>query len=208
MPSAACEFGLPSRRAELSTGLPRVALRMGPWRQQFGSLLAEKYGPLHSASADRAAVEGRVHAGAVPSRALVQFHSRSASSSPPSCGWRRESGTTSSFSFTGTLRRLPSSPWCWCAGGANYRRTVDRFGFDVELLFVAYRAGLRLTEIPVRWNHCDESKVSVGRHAVRMLAEIRQIRIQAARGVYARAIREASATAVRAERRLTVAFAR
>lgn len=86
--------------------------------------------------------------------------------------------------------------------------TVDRFGFDVELLFVAYRAGLRLSEIPVRWDHCDGSKVSVGRDAVRMLAEIRQIRVQAARGVYARAIREASATAVREERHLSVAFAR
>ena len=31
--------------------------------------------------------------------------------------------------------------------------TVDRFGFDVELLYLMYRAGLRLREIPVRWDH-------------------------------------------------------
>jgi dolichyl-phosphate beta-glucosyltransferase len=86
--------------------------------------------------------------------------------------------------------------------------SVNRFGFDVELLFLAYRAGLRLAEIPVHWNHCDGSKVSVGRDAVRMLAEIHQIRVQAARGVYAHAIREASASAVREEQGLTVAFAR
>src|SRR4029078_9782935 len=27
--------------------------------------------------------------------------------------------------------------------------TIDRFGFDVELLYLAYRAGLRLREVPV-----------------------------------------------------------
>src|SRR6267143_4239472 len=30
---------------------------------------------------------------------------------------------------------------------------IDRFGFDVELLYVAQVAGLRLKEIPVRWDH-------------------------------------------------------
>ena len=30
--------------------------------------------------------------------------------------------------------------------------TIDRFGFDVEFLFVANYHGLRLEEIPVRWN--------------------------------------------------------
>ena len=39
--------------------------------------------------------------------------------------------------------------------------TVDRFGFDVELIYLAYRAGLRLREIPVRWDHNEGSKVSV-----------------------------------------------
>ncbi len=40
--------------------------------------------------------------------------------------------------------------------------TIDRFGFDVELLYVAYRAGLRLKEIPVRWDHAEGSKVNCG----------------------------------------------
>src|SRR5438876_8100444 len=36
--------------------------------------------------------------------------------------------------------------------------TIDRFGFDVELLYVAQLAGLRLREIPVRWDDNPGSK--------------------------------------------------
>lgn len=67
--------------------------------------------------------------------------------------------------------------------------TIDRFGFDVELLYVAYRAGLRLKEIPVRWDHAEGSKVNVASDAVKMLSEVGRIRQQARRGVYDRAIK-------------------
>lgn len=66
--------------------------------------------------------------------------------------------------------------------------TIDRFGFDVEYLYVMRRAGLRLSEIPVRWNHCDGSTVSVGRDSLRMLDEIRLIRRQARQRGYDDAI--------------------
>jgi hypothetical protein len=78
--------------------------------------------------------------------------------------------------------------------------TVDRFGFDVELLYVAHRAGLRLQEIPVRWDHRDGSKVSVRRDSLRMIEEIRLIRRQAAAGVYDRAINDVWATTPRTDR--------
>ena len=67
--------------------------------------------------------------------------------------------------------------------------TVDRFGFDVELLYLAYRAGLRLKEIPVRWDHNDQSKVSVLTDSFKMLSEVGLIRQQARRGVYDNAIK-------------------
>ena len=69
----------------------------------------------------------------------------------------------------------------------------ERFGFDVELLYVAYRAGLKLKEIPVRWDHAEGSKISFASDSVKMLSEVGRIRQQARRGVYDRAISEVRA---------------
>ncbi len=62
--------------------------------------------------------------------------------------------------------------------------TIDRFGFDIEFLFVANRHGLSLAEIPVRWNDVAGSKVSPFRDTRRMVGELMQIRRNAKRGVY------------------------
>jgi glycosyltransferase involved in cell wall biosynthesis len=66
--------------------------------------------------------------------------------------------------------------------------TIDRFGFDVELLYLAYRAGLRLREVPVRWDHYEGSKVNVMSDSFKMLSEVGIIRQQARRGFYDKAI--------------------
>ncbi|MCA1850703.1 MAG: glycosyltransferase family 2 protein, partial [Acidobacteria bacterium] len=66
--------------------------------------------------------------------------------------------------------------------------TIDRFGFDVELIYLAYLAELSLREIPVRWNHVEGSKLEVARDSWRMFNEVRLIRRQARRGVYDEAI--------------------
>ena len=52
----------------------------------------------------------------------------------------------------------------------------DGFGFDVEFLYLAQRAGLRLREIPVRWDHNEGSKVSFMRDSRRMLEEVIAVR--------------------------------
>jgi len=62
--------------------------------------------------------------------------------------------------------------------------TIDRFGFDVEFLFVANYHGLRLAEIPVRWNNVEGSKVNVVRDTRRMFSELAQVRRNARGGVY------------------------
>ena len=53
---------------------------------------------------------------------------------------------------------------------------IDGFAFDVELLYLAYRAGLRLREVPVRWNHSEGSKIELVRDSLRMLGEVIALR--------------------------------
>ncbi len=69
---------------------------------------------------------------------------------------------------------------------------LDRFGFDVELLFLAHQAGLRLCEQPVYWSDAAGSKVGLlsGLHGFRELWELRQ---HYRRGRYAPALARAIA---------------
>jgi glycosyltransferase involved in cell wall biosynthesis len=65
---------------------------------------------------------------------------------------------------------------------------IDGFGFDVELLYLAQRAGLRMCEIPVRWNHQEGSKVHFIHDSVRMLREVVAVRSLARGGAYDHAV--------------------
>jgi dolichyl-phosphate beta-glucosyltransferase len=56
---------------------------------------------------------------------------------------------------------------------------LDGFAFDVELLYLGQQAGLRIREVPVRWNHAEGSKVSFFRDSLRMLREVMAIRARA-----------------------------
>jgi glycosyltransferase involved in cell wall biosynthesis len=65
---------------------------------------------------------------------------------------------------------------------------IDRFAFDVELLYVAQRAGLRLREIPVRWDNDPDSKISLASETFRMVSQVWSIRERARRGQYDAAV--------------------
>ncbi|MDQ6625603.1 MAG: glycosyltransferase family 2 protein, partial [Verrucomicrobiota bacterium] len=54
----------------------------------------------------------------------------------------------------------------------------DGFGFDVELLYLAHRAHLRMREIPVRWNHHEGSKVHMLHDSLHMLQEVVALRMR------------------------------
>src|SRR5215208_1765329 len=83
---------------------------------------------------------------------------------------------------------------------------IDRFGFDVELLLIAHRAGLRMLEYPVRWDDVAGGSVSF-RTGLQGFGELNEVRRNAARGLYDGAAARAreAAERVRNRRRLTEA---
>jgi dolichyl-phosphate beta-glucosyltransferase len=56
------------------------------------------------------------------------------------------------------------------------RARIDRFAYDVEILYLARREGLAIAEVPVLWFNSPESKVSVVRDSLRMLRDLARIR--------------------------------
>ncbi len=53
---------------------------------------------------------------------------------------------------------------------------IDRFAYDVEILYVAQRRGIPIAEVPVVWVNSPESKVAVVRDSFRMLGDLFRIR--------------------------------
>lgn len=66
------------------------------------------------------------------------------------------------------------------------QQTIERFGFDPELLYLARHHGLRAVEIPVRWGHSPATKVSILRDSLQMFLDIFKIRWNSLRGRYPR----------------------
>jgi len=113
--------------------------------------------------------------------------------------WRREQGGRV-FNFI--VRLATGLPfWDTQCGFKAFRMSacrpiveaanIDRFGFDVELLYVSQLAGLRLREIPVRWDHkvgALDASSNYARDSLRMINEVKKIRQQVDKGIYTEAI--------------------
>ena len=113
--------------------------------------------------------------------------------------WRREQGGRV---FNLAVRLATGLPfWDTQCGFKAFRMSacrpileadnIDRFGFDVELLYVSQVAGLRLQEIPVRWDHkvgALDASGNYARDSLRMLGEVKKIRQQVDKGLYTEAI--------------------
>ncbi len=63
-------------------------------------------------------------------------------------------------------------------------QTIERWGFDPEILFIAIKHGLTVVEVPVSWAHDARSRVSYLKDGLKMLEEIAIIRWNAMRGRY------------------------
>ncbi len=76
------------------------------------------------------------------------------------------------------------------------RLTLNRFAFDVELLFLAHKKGYRLKMVPVRLRFVREtSKVRLVSDSLRMFLDLVRIRLNDIRGVYGDAPRGPAAVA-------------
>jgi glycosyltransferase involved in cell wall biosynthesis len=67
-------------------------------------------------------------------------------------------------------------------------QTIERWGFDPEILFIALKRGLRVVEVPVSWAHDERSRVSYLKDGLKMLEDIAVIRWNALRGRYGKQV--------------------
>jgi dolichyl-phosphate beta-glucosyltransferase len=64
------------------------------------------------------------------------------------------------------------------------QQTIERFGFDPELLYLARHHGLRTVEVAVRWAHSPATKISMWRDSLQMFLDVLIIRWNAICGRY------------------------
>jgi glycosyltransferase involved in cell wall biosynthesis len=63
-------------------------------------------------------------------------------------------------------------------------QTINGWGFDVELLFVALKHGYRVVEVPITWYYRPQSRISPFKDSVRMVIDVLHVRWNGLRGVY------------------------
>ena len=67
-------------------------------------------------------------------------------------------------------------------------QTIERWGFDPEILFIALKRGFRVVEVPVTWGHDERTRMSYIKDGAKMLEEIATTRWNALRGHYGKEI--------------------
>jgi hypothetical protein len=63
-------------------------------------------------------------------------------------------------------------------------QTIERWGFDPEILFIARKRGYRIVEVPVSWAHDERSRISYLKDGMKMLEDIAIVRWNAMLGRY------------------------
>jgi dolichyl-phosphate beta-glucosyltransferase len=65
-------------------------------------------------------------------------------------------------------------------------QTIDGWGFDVEVLFIALKHGYKLIEMPITWYYKPQTKISPLRDSINMVLEVMRVRWNGWRGKYDR----------------------
>jgi dolichyl-phosphate beta-glucosyltransferase len=69
-------------------------------------------------------------------------------------------------------------------------QTIEGWGFDPEILFIALKRGYRVKEVAVTWAHDERTRMKYLKDGVKMLREMASIRWNAVTGLYSRKIQE------------------
>jgi dolichyl-phosphate beta-glucosyltransferase len=67
-------------------------------------------------------------------------------------------------------------------------QTIERWGFDPEILFIALKRGFAIQEVPVSWAHDERSRISYLKDGMQMLKELAIVRWNALTGHYSKRI--------------------
>jgi len=65
-------------------------------------------------------------------------------------------------------------------------QTIEGWGFDPEILFIALKRGLRVQEVAVSWAHDERTRMSYLKDGMKMLEEMAAIRWNALMGCYSK----------------------
>ncbi len=67
-------------------------------------------------------------------------------------------------------------------------QTIERWGFDPEILFIALKRGYHIVEVPVSWAHDERTRMSYLKDGMRMLEDIAIVRWNALLGRYSKQV--------------------
>ena len=67
-------------------------------------------------------------------------------------------------------------------------QTIERWGFDPEILFIARKLKYDIREVPVTWGHDERSRISYLKDGMKMLEDMARIRANSIAGRYDAAI--------------------
>jgi len=73
-----------------------------------------------------------------------------------------------------------------CARDLFARLTIDRWGFDCEILFLARRLGYRVVEVPVAWANDVQTRVNLARDVMQSFLDLVRIRLNTSCGRFGR----------------------
>jgi dolichyl-phosphate beta-glucosyltransferase len=58
------------------------------------------------------------------------------------------------------------------------RQTIERWAFDVEILYLAKKLGYKIAEVPIRWLNSPDTRVSAGADGLRMAMDSLRVRFR------------------------------